>query len=191
MEAVGNLLWRQASPQQTDKTSCYYRVCLPTQIIHQETSWELCRSLHRVALAGVAGGEMTSAKEDRREPQKPASSQKWVSREVRRPPGTLAAWMRERLRANALTRSSRRRDTCRCGPASRGLLSGWKFAEGIQRLLERKSRSAACRRALVSATPRRRSGSINAPACRTSAPAPMCARARVGGGSFRRPWRQL
>lgn len=40
---------------------------------------------------GAAGGEMTLAKEDRREPQKPASSQKWVSREVRRPPGTLAA----------------------------------------------------------------------------------------------------
>lgn len=51
---------------------------------------------------------MAPAKEDRREPQKPASSQKWVSRQVRRPPGTLAAWMREMLRANALTRSSRR-----------------------------------------------------------------------------------
>lgn len=56
---------------------------------------------------------MTPAKEDRREPQKPASSQKWVTRQVRYPPGTLAArplaaWMREMLRANALTRSSRR-----------------------------------------------------------------------------------
>lgn len=40
---------------------------------------------------GAAGGETTPAKEDRREPQKPASSQKWVSREVRRPPGTLCA----------------------------------------------------------------------------------------------------
>lgn len=54
MEAVGNLLWRQASPQQTDKTSCYYPVCLPTQIIHQEPSRELRRSPPPVALAGVA-----------------------------------------------------------------------------------------------------------------------------------------
>lgn len=102
MEVVGNLLWRQASPQQTDKTSCYYPICLPTQIVHEEPSWELRRSLHPVALACAAGGEMTAAKEDRREPQK------WVSREVRRPPGTLAAWMRERLHANALALSSRR-----------------------------------------------------------------------------------
>lgn len=45
---------------------------------------------------------MTPAKEDRRAPQK------WVSREARRPPGTLAACAHERLHANVLTLSSRR-----------------------------------------------------------------------------------
>lgn len=95
---------------------------------------ELRRSLHLVALAGAAeleevkeelrndtGMAERRAKEDRREPQKRASSQKWVSREVRRSPGTLRACVQMRSRYPP---SSRKTDTCRCGPGSQGLLSG-------------------------------------------------------------------
>lgn len=64
MEAFSNLLRRQASPQQTDKTSCYYRIYLPMQIIHQEKGSELCRSLYLVALADDV--ELEEVKEELR-----------------------------------------------------------------------------------------------------------------------------
>lgn len=66
--------------RQTDKTSSYYRICLPMQIVHQEKSSELRRSLALVALADVVkleevkeelrhdtGTAESRTKEDRRE----------------------------------------------------------------------------------------------------------------------------
>lgn len=84
--------------RQTDKTSSYYLICLFMQIIHQEKSSELRRSLTLAALADVValeevkeelrhdtGTAESGAKVDRCELRERASSQKWVSREVQLP----------------------------------------------------------------------------------------------------------
>lgn len=108
-----------------------------------------------------------SAKEDRREPQKRVSSQKWVSGEVRRPPGTFRAFSASACAIGCMQMCSRcppsSRKSAHVGavlfqtasypveaPASKTAQekSEGKFDEGIQRRLEYKSRLAACRRAL-------------------------------------------
>lgn len=81
----------EAGAAQADKTSSYYRICLPMQIIHQESGSELRRSLALVALADAAALE--EVKEELRRDTGAAqrrmdvswggaSSQKWVSGEV-------------------------------------------------------------------------------------------------------------
>lgn len=122
---------------------------------------------------------MTPAKEDRREPQK------WVSGEVRRPPGTLAACERERLPTNGLTRSSGR------GTHVAGvLLHVASYPDGS---LQKESRS--CWNVDGRLVVRRHAADL----ARSMRPSVRLvhlrwrvgAHARVGGGLFRRPWRQL
>lgn len=77
--------------RQTDKTSAYYQICLPLQILHQETSSELRRSLALVASADAV--ELEEVKEELRRDTAPAGSPSEggarTSGEVQQQPGTF------------------------------------------------------------------------------------------------------